>query len=90
MSPEQARARALDPRSDLYSLGATCFHMLTGKPPYEGDDKKVVMRAHIKDPVPDPREVWPQCPQGWAEIVMQLMAKDPMIVSKAPKLTSTL
>ena len=35
------------------------------------------MRAHIKDPVPDPREVWPQCPQGWAEIVMQLMAKDP-------------
>jgi serine/threonine protein kinase len=76
MSPEQARGRPLDPRSDLYSLGATCFHMLTGEPPYDGD-KRTVMRSHIKEPIPDPREVWPECPPGWARIVMQLMAKEP-------------
>ena len=50
MSPEQARgAHELDERSDIYSLGAVAFYLLTGRPPFEGDDGITVMIAHARD-----------------------------------------
>jgi serine/threonine protein kinase len=45
----------VDSRSDQYSLGATLYHMLTGKPPYRGESAKAIMKAHVFDPVPDPK-----------------------------------
>jgi serine/threonine-protein kinase len=78
MSPEQARAAAVDPRSDQYSLGATLFHMLTGEVPYKGTgDQKSIMKAHVLDPVPDPHDINPEVPETWRQICMKLMAKDP-------------
>ncbi len=77
MSPEQARALKLDHRCDQYSLGATLFHMLTGQPPYKGSDPKSVMRAHVFDPVPDPKTVKPDVPEAWRQLCMKLMAKAP-------------
>ncbi|MCG6870660.1 MAG: protein kinase [Gammaproteobacteria bacterium] len=52
MSPEQARGRNTDARSDLYALGAILFEMLTGHPPYTGTDSMSVVYAHVNDPVP--------------------------------------
>jgi serine/threonine protein kinase len=77
MSPEQARALPVDSRSDQYSLGATLFHMLTGRPPFKGDNAKVIMRSHVFDPVPDPKTFNPEVPEGWRQLAMRLLAKTP-------------
>ncbi len=77
MSPEQARALPVDSRSDQYSLGATLFHMLTGKPPFKGDNAKVIMRSHVFDAVPDPKDLNPDVPEGWRQVTMRLLAKTP-------------
>jgi tRNA A-37 threonylcarbamoyl transferase component Bud32 len=77
MSPEQARALAIDHRSDQYSLGATLFHCLTGRAPFHGDSAKAIMKAHVVEPVPDPRDLRDDVPEGWRQLCMRLMAKDP-------------
>jgi Protein kinase domain len=77
MSPEQARALPVDARSDQYSLGATLFHMLTGKQPFKGDNSKLIMRAHVFEPVPDPKEAHADVPEQWRQLCMKLMAKNP-------------
>ncbi len=73
MSPEQARGRNVDARSDIYSLGAVIVEVLTGKPPYEGDDSFAVAYAHVYEPVPKlpPRFL------RWQEFVARCMAKSP-------------
>jgi Protein kinase domain len=77
MSPEQARALPVDSRSDQYSLGATLFHMLTGKPPFKGDNAKAIMRSHVFDAVPDPKSINAEVPEGWRQLTMRLLAKAP-------------
>lgn len=76
MSPEQARGKTLDFRSDLYALGATLFHLLTGEPPYRRANAKEVMRAHVHDGVPDPDELR-RCPEHWRKLCMRLLSKHP-------------
>jgi hypothetical protein len=77
MSPEQCRGEPLDPRTDLYSLGATYHALLTGRPPYPGDGPMEVMFAHCSRPVPDPRSADPALPPACAEVVRRAMAKYP-------------
>ncbi|MDJ0657606.1 MAG: protein kinase [Xanthomonadales bacterium] len=73
MSPEQARGRRVDFRSDIYSLGAVTFEALTGEPPYHGDDSFSVAYAHVYDPVPE----LPERLKRWQTFVEGCMAKDP-------------
>lgn len=54
MSPEQTMAMKLDWSSDLYSLGATLYHMIVGVPPYDADDVTQIMEKHSKESFPDP------------------------------------
>ena len=73
MSPEQARAEAVDGRSDLYSLGAVLFEMIEGRPPYEAGDPFTVALMHVTQAVPElsPEHHWLQ------PLIDALMAKMP-------------
>jgi eukaryotic-like serine/threonine-protein kinase len=77
MSPEQATAsRELDERSDIYSLGAVAYYLLTGRPPFEGEDGITVMIAHARDPVVPPSRVRPGIPEDLERVVSVCLAKD--------------
>lgn len=77
MSPEQCRAAETNHRSDIYSLGATYYALLTGRPPYasEGSHLKV-MYAHCHEPVPKARDIVPDLPPRCDVIIQKAMAKD--------------
>ncbi|MBI1374408.1 MAG: protein kinase [Phycisphaera sp.] len=77
MSPEQCRSQVVDARSDLYSLGATFYTLLTGKAPYDRSSPLQYLYAHCNDPVPDPRVLRPELPERCARIVYKAMAKAP-------------
>jgi ABC-type branched-subunit amino acid transport system substrate-binding protein len=78
MSPEQCEARPLDQRSDIYSLGATYYSLLTGQSPFqESQSVPQLMYAHCHGPVPDPRTVNPAIPEACARIIAVAMAKAP-------------
>ena len=76
VSPEQARGESnLDGRTDIYSLGATLWHMLVGVPPFDGPNAAVILTKHITEPVPDPRTSVSDCPEGLVQVIMKAMAK---------------
>jgi eukaryotic-like serine/threonine-protein kinase len=78
MSPEQCEAKPIDPRSDIYSLGATYYSLLTGKSPYcDSDSVPQLMYAHCHGPVPDPRSIDPTIPEACSRIIARAMAKAP-------------
>jgi predicted Ser/Thr protein kinase len=76
MSPEQADGRPVDERSDIYSLGIMLYHMLSGKPPFDGDTRSVLMQ-HLRRKSPSLQKVVPDVPPVIARLVMQMLAKDP-------------
>src|SRR4029079_19383897 len=73
LSPEQARGEAdVDIRSDIYSLGATLYHSLTGGPPFDGQSPMVLMTKHLtEDPVP-PRKKNPDVSKTTSELVLRM------------------
>jgi len=79
ISPEQTGriGRAVDQRSDLYTLGATLFHLLCGRPPFKAADDLAMVHAQLARTPPDPREARPGLPDVIAEIVLRLLAKQP-------------
>ena len=77
MSPEQARGETLDRRSDIYSLGAVAFEMLTGAPPYTGSGTFEILQQHLDAPVPKVRERRPDCPTWLDAAVQRALAKKP-------------
>ena len=77
ISPEQVRGeKDLDGRSDVYSLGATLYHMLVGQPPSAGGTGNEVMAKHLAEPVPDARRANPQVSRAAARVAWKAMAKD--------------
>jgi urea transport system substrate-binding protein len=78
MSPEQCEAKPLDHRSDLYSLGATYYSLLTGKHPYhQSESVPQLLYLHCHGPIPDPRSENPALPEACSRIVARAMAKAP-------------
>lgn len=78
MSPEQCESRPVDGRSDIYSLGATYYSLLTGMHPYQEAGSIVqVMFAHVGGPPLDPRKTNPTIPTACTQIVQRAMAKQP-------------
>ncbi|MCG8619618.1 MAG: diguanylate cyclase [Desulfobacterales bacterium] len=77
MSPEQTGRmnRMIDFRSDLYSLGATFYRMLSGNPPFTAGDAMEMVHCHIARPVPNLHATRPKIPVPLSDIVMKLMSK---------------
>ena len=76
ISPEQAEGRDLDARSDVYGLGATLYHMVTGHAPFEDAATAVAMMKQVKETVPDARQFQPQLSAAFCMVIEKMMAKD--------------
>ena len=76
ISPEQIRGEVdIDFRADIYSLGATLYHMVTGRPPFEADTPSAVMHKHLKEPLVPPDHLNESLSAGISEITEVAMAK---------------
>jgi hypothetical protein len=76
MSPEQARAQAIDGRSDIYSLGVVAYQALTGTVPYDGEDSFSIGYKHITEPVPVPQLITAD-ERRIFEVIKRMLMKDP-------------
>lgn len=79
ISPERARGNKADHRSDIYSLGATMFHALSGQPPFDGRTAADVVLARLKHPPPNLRELKPNLQPQTVELIERMMAADPYL-----------
>jgi serine/threonine-protein kinase len=76
-SPEQVMGRPVDGRSDIFSLGAVVYEMLTGNPPFSGGDLNSILKQVLSDPTPPPSSHNPKLPRAFDHIVGKALAKDP-------------
>ena len=77
MSPEQAQGLEVDHRSDIFSLGSTFYHLITGRQPFKADSPvAIVMRVINEEPVPT-QQIDSSIPEGVARVIGKMMAKDP-------------
>ncbi|MCC7326907.1 MAG: serine/threonine protein kinase [Burkholderiales bacterium] len=77
ISPEQVMGRPVDGRSDIFSLGAVLYEMLTGVPPFSGVDLNSILTQVLSDPTPAPSSHNPTIPRAFDHIVGKALAKDP-------------
>jgi serine/threonine protein kinase len=79
MSPEQVSGRELDPRSDIYSFGVTCYQLLCGETPFRGPTAVSIAMQHLKNPPPPLKEKNPALPDIVCRMVHRMMAKRRML-----------
>ena len=77
MSPEQALARPVDGRSDIYSCGIVLYKMLTGRAPFFGSSEYQVLDAHVRQPPPPVRGLAPNTPEEVERIILKALEKNP-------------
>ncbi len=79
MSPEQIRGKRVDERSDIYALGLCMYELFTGKFPYDGKDRKEIMKMHITRKIrpENPSLVDPEIPAALSRVIMTALEKDP-------------
>src|SRR5262245_202038 len=77
MSPEQVEGKPIDPRTDIYSFGVTCYHMLAGQPPFRGQSPFEVAVQHVQKEPPPLHDIRPDLAPALCALVHRMMAKDP-------------
>ena len=78
ISPEQARGdKEPDPRSDLYALGATLYHALTGRVPFMAASSMDILLLHIQGTLTNPKDINPELSDGLVQVLVKLLAKHP-------------
>ncbi len=77
MSPEQIAGDQVSGKTDLYALGCLLFEMLTGRPPYQGDNFAQIFDQHLKNAPPRVQDFEPDCPTELDSLVSQLLSKSP-------------
>jgi serine/threonine-protein kinase len=77
MSPEQVRGRRVDAASDVYSLGALAYHLVTGRPPFSGENAIAVGFAHLSELPAPPRQLRSDVPVELDAAIMSALAKEP-------------
>ncbi len=77
MSPEQVRGEEVNVRSDLYSLGATMFHLATGVPVFTGSSAAVIITKHLSEAPRSPKELNPSLSGRFCDIILKLLQKKP-------------
>ena len=75
MSPEQGDGQVLDRRTDIYSLGVTFYHLLSGKVPFDGDNPLQIILKHLNETPKLPHEVNPKLPITLSQLLLRMMAK---------------
>ena len=76
ISPEQLTGTVTDTRSDIYSLGATFYHLVTGRFPYDGENTDEIAKQHLYGTLKPPIEVDPLLPRAVNDIIMKMMARN--------------
>ena len=77
ISPEKVRRQKIDYRADIYSLGGTLYHVLTGVPPFDGPDPTAVVKARFEGPPKKPSELRPDIPPEVDAIIMRMLELEP-------------
>ena len=78
ISPEQAKGdKGIDGRTDIYSLGATFYHLITGETPFQGSTAALIMLKHLNEQLPNPQDINENIPDGVAHVIARMMAKEP-------------
>src|SRR5438477_6401140 len=77
MSPEQIQGQEVDPRTDIYSLGVTCYHMLAGQPPFRGQTALELAIRHVTTEPQPLANIRPDLPADVCALVHKMMAKEP-------------
>jgi serine/threonine protein kinase len=76
MSPEQAEAKDVDKRSDIYSLGAVLYEMVTGRVPFEGETPLSIILKHRGEPAPDPKDMNEQISPAFSQVILRCLEKE--------------
>jgi serine/threonine-protein kinase len=77
MSPEQAKARGVDHRTDIYALGCMAYELICGRVPFNPESVAELLAAHLVEPPPVPSTLWPEIPPDLEALLLMMVAKEP-------------
>lgn len=77
MAPEQVRGKNVDARTDIYALGALAYHLVTGRPPFSGDNAIAIGFAHLSETPTPVRQLRKDCPENLEQAILVALEKSP-------------